>query len=163
MFICLSYVNGDLSILVAMTTSEKCVWIKSCLEHCIIQIKFVLKYVLLIQSKEKQGRVASIFRFWVIFKFQFSGAPEITPGFQWGLCCSIFCFLCSVLVQFLAMVASTIHKFCDQVSFDSLQQVNDIWYVVALSSVHLLFMQVLSPHPLSHSPVTLKLIHSFKL
>ena len=26
-----------------------------------------------------------------------SGAPEFTPGFQWGSCCSIFSFLCNVL------------------------------------------------------------------
>ena len=26
-----------------------------------------------------------------------SGAHEFTPGFSWGLCCSIFIFLCNVM------------------------------------------------------------------
>ena len=36
-----------------------------------------------------------------------SGAPEFTPGFQWGSCCSIFSFICmfcrSLLVLFLSV------------------------------------------------------------
>ena len=47
------------------------------------------------------------------------GAPELTPGFYWGLCYSIFSFLCSVLqiivghfvLCLLAIVLSVIFRF----------------------------------------------------
>ena len=44
-----------------------------------------------------------------------SGAPEFTPGFQWGSCCSIFRFLCSVFVDRFFSVS---FGHCIYLSFD---------------------------------------------
>ena len=39
-----------------------------------------------------------------------SGAPEFTPGFQWGSCCSMFRFLCRVL----QIVVCPFISFCEE-------------------------------------------------
>ena len=49
-----------------------------------------------------------------------SGAPEFTPAFYWGSCCSIFSFMCSVLqivvchfVLFLLAIVLSVLRFTD--------------------------------------------------